>query len=572
VRNTNVLYQKRGNIMSTKFDKISIISKIARIEDKATGIFGEQFEIHLSPDEVRQLTLPPSSVNDLRTLENALLDHGAVLPSDLQERKAKLDELAKSEAENQHVYEAQGGWLEPGKTFVLPDGAVSANTTNIIGVSPSFVVADSKGARKASGTPTSWRDGVGQLSRLSSIMMFTTSAAFAAPLLTMTGGESFGFCLYAPTRTGKSVATLVGASLIGIDDKNNLIDWNLTEAHLEQRLREYNDLLFPVDDLEAMHGKDREKYLQLRILAYRLSQGSSKGRHSSFTKAHEGSHGRWKCIALTSAEKSIQDMAALAKLERQPGECLRLIDVPALLPGTKDIFDRAGTPTKYFEDWRDTTFTKIATECRQNHGAALKAYLERIVLAEFDVAEFARNAALTFVGHVVESGDGAVARDVAAKFGLVYAGGMLGIKFGIVPWQADELLDAIAKCYRAARDILPDEGVALRKGMGVLSACLGRLRRLKELEGDRSTDWDRIDGYRARSKHRNRYVIKREAFNAIFATTVQQDLVLRHLIRGEQITLAMSNGGSGTTIKPKKQFIWPDGQRRRSYELTFPRD
>jgi hypothetical protein len=87
--------------MSTKFDKISIISKIARIEDKATGIFGERFEIHLSPNEVRQLTLPPSSVNDLRTLDNALLDHGAVLPSDPQERKATLDELAKSETENQ---------------------------------------------------------------------------------------------------------------------------------------------------------------------------------------------------------------------------------------------------------------------------------------------------------------------------------------------------------------------------------------------------------------------------------------------------------------------------------------
>jgi hypothetical protein len=558
--------------MSTKFDKISIISKIARIEDRATGTFGERFEIHLSPNEVRQLTLPPSSVNDFRTLANALLDHGAVLPSDPQERKAKLDELAKSEAANHYVYEAQGGWLEPGKTFVLPDGAVSAKTTNIIGVSPSFVLADSKGARKSSGTLTSWREGVGQLSRLSSIMMFTTSAALAAPLLTMTGGQSFGFCLYAPSRTGKSVATLVGASLIGIDDKDNLIDWNLTQARLDERLAEFNDLLFPIDDLETMKGKDTEKYLQLRLLAYRLSQGSSTGRHSSFTKAHEGSHGRWKCIALTSAEKSIQDMAARAKQERQAGECFRLMDVPALLPGKEHIFDRASTPTENFEDWRDATFADIAIQCRQNHGAALGVYLEKIVLAEFDVAEVARNATSTFVGHVVESGDGAIARDVAAQFGMVYAGGLLGIKFGIVPWQPDELLDAIAKCYRAARDILPDEGVALRKGMGVLSACLGRLRRLKGLEGDRSTDWDRIDGYRARSKHRNRYVIKRDAFNAIFATTVQRDLVLRHLIRGEQITLAMSNGGSGTTIKPKKQFIWPDGQRRRSYELKFPRD
>jgi hypothetical protein len=154
----------------------------------------------------------------------------------------------------------------------------------------------------------------------------------------------------------------------------------------------------------------------------------------------------------------------------------------------------------------------------------------------------------------------------------VYAGGLLGIKFGIVPWQADELLDAIAKGYRRARDILPDEGVALRKGMEVLRACLGGLRRLKDLEGDRSTDWDRIEGYRAQSKHRNRYLIKREVFNAIFATTVQRDLVLRHLIRGEQIKLGTSKNGSGTADKLKKQFIWPDGQRRRSYELTFPRD
>jgi hypothetical protein len=133
------------------------------------------------------------------------------------------------------------------------------------------------------------------------------------------------------------------------------------------------------------------------------------------------------------------------------------------------------------------------------------------------------------------------------------------------------LLDAIAKCYRGARDILPDEGVALRKGMAALSARLGRLRRLKDLEADHSTDWDRIEGYRVLTKHRNRYVIKGEVFNAIFATTVQQELVLRHLIRSKKITLAVSNG-SGTTEKPKKQFIWPDDQRRRSYELKFPRD
>jgi uncharacterized protein (DUF927 family) len=224
----------------------STIYKSMRIEDKAKGKFEEYFEIQLSPTEVRQMKLPPSRVNDLRALEDELLDHGAVLPSDQQERRTRLGELAKSEAAEHFVYEARGGWISLGKTFVLSDGAVSAETTNVIGISPSLIAEDSKGIRKASGTLTSWRDGVGQLARLSSIMMFTTSAAMAATLLAITGNQSFGFCLYAPTRTGKSFATLVGASFIGIDDKDNLLDWNMTEAALEERLTEFTDL--PVSD------------------------------------------------------------------------------------------------------------------------------------------------------------------------------------------------------------------------------------------------------------------------------------------------------------------------------------
>jgi Domain of unknown function (DUF927) len=566
----------KDNSMTTTHDNTNpVVRKTARIEDRATGQFLEEIEFPVSPGETRRLQLLPSVVADPSKFEGSLIDRGARLPDDTQARKALLTEVAKSEAPNQYVYETRSGWLDPGKVFVLPDGAISVETTNIIGVSPSYSTSDPSGRRTNSGTPTSWRDTVGQISRLSSLLMFATSTALAAPLLAITGTQSFAFCLYGRTRSGKTIATLVGSSVIGIGRTENLIGWNITDARLEERLSEFNDLLFPIDDLSTMRGSDREKYLRIRNLTYRVSQGWSTGRHSSFTRAHEGAHGGWRCIALTSAEKSIRDMAADAKVERQQGEVLRLIDVPAVFPGSDHVFDRrsANVPIPNFKAWRDTTFAGIVADCEANHGAPLRQYLEEIITADFDVREMARDAAASFAQHVADVGDDVVARDVAKKFGLVYAGGLLGIRLGIVPWQQDELLDAIAKCYRGARSLLPDEGVALRQGLAILQTRLSGLARAKLLKRHASTDWDKLDGYWRRKSGQDRYVIKREVFNALFATATQKNLVLKHLMENGQIAMAVrKSGGASSERKPRGQFYWPDGERRRSYEITFPRD
>jgi hypothetical protein len=558
--------------MNTKHtNSTPVLRKIARIEDKATEKFVEEIEFSDSPTGVRRRQLLPSIVSDPGKFESHILDFGAILPDDSEARKALLADVAKSKAPNHYVYEAQGGWLEPGKVFVLPDGAISAETTNVIGVSPSYATSDPSGRRTSSGDLTKWRDTVGQISRLSSLAMFAASTALAAPLLAITGGQSFGFCLYHRTRSGKTIATLVGSSVIGIGKPGNLISWNNTDAHLEQRLSEFNDLLFPIDDLSTMKGKSKtEKYLRIRETAYRVTQGWATGRHSSF---NEGAHSGWRCIMLTSAEKSIRDMATEVKVERQHGETLRLIDVPAVFDGLDHIFDRGSSPTQDWK-WRDRTFANIAADCEANHGTALRPYIEKIITADFSVREMAQQAVASFAEHVADTGDDVVARDVAAKCGLVYAGGLLGIKFGIVPWTQDELLDAIGKCYRAARDLLPDEGVTLRRGLAIVEARLNTLDRSRALKRKQltSTDWDRLDGYRKLLSGRDHYYMRREVFNALFATTAQKNLVLKHLIENGQITTAVAKGGGASAVrKPQDQFIWPDGGRRRSYEIVIPR-
>ena len=92
----------------------------------------------------------------------------------------------------------------------------------------------------------------------------------------------------------------MGASVIGMARIDDLMTWNIKDARLEERIAEFNDMLFAIDDISIMKGRDKEKYLRIRDLAYGISQGFATGRHSSFTKAHGGVHGSWRCIALTS--------------------------------------------------------------------------------------------------------------------------------------------------------------------------------------------------------------------------------------------------------------------------------
>jgi hypothetical protein len=273
---------------------------------------------------------------------------------------------------------------------------------------------------------------------------------------------------------------------------------------------------------------------------------------------------------LTSAEKSIRALAEKAKVEREQGETLRWIDVPATFGGRDHIFDRAASATQSSKKERGRVFANIVTDCEANHGVAIEEYVGRIINAEFDARDRARAAIASFVQHITDPSDGTVTRDVATKFGLVYAGGILGIELGIVPWQQDELLDAISKCYRGARDLLPDEGVALRQGMALLKGRLEGLPRRKVQKADEATDWGKVEGYRVRRDSGNRYIIKREVFNGIFASIAQRDLVVQHLIEENRIILALCKGGAAATPKPKQQFTWPDGERRRSYKIMIP--
>ena len=245
---------------------------------------------------------------------------------------------------------------------------------------------------------------VAQQARLSSIFMFAICVALAAPLLRIIEHQSFGICIAGRTRIGKTFATLFGASVRGIAriDDLDYVEYK-GEIRLEERLVEYNDSIFPIDDLNTMRGSDSDRFERIEDVAYLIEQGHQKGRHSFFAKAY-GAARRWRVILLTSNEHSVAELAGKLKQERRQGATVRLSDMPGQLNGLKHIFDRfkkaMDEPT--FERWRREQFTDIAQACAENHGAVFDRYIDRLILhGQEKVRKYVLKKVEFFVDNVV---------------------------------------------------------------------------------------------------------------------------------------------------------------------------
>lgn len=555
-----------------KAPKMIPVRKVARVRDKATGGYFEIIDFPVSEVERARLELPPSVVTDPGALERRLRDAGAILPK--KDIRDFLKSVAGRKAPVELTYEAQTGWSESRKLFVLNDGAIGATKQRILGVKQGSGAGKASGRLSSSGTWKSWRSTIGKATRFSSLLMCGACTAFAAPLLSIVGSQSFTICIAGPSRSGKSITALVAGSIIGIGKASDFITWNITDARLEQRLSGFNDSVFPIDDLMALRDqRDRDRYLRIQSIAYKLAQGWATGRHDSFANSR-GGHAGWRTIALTSNEVSIRDLARKVGTERQRGEAIRLIDLPALDEGQDHIFDRL--PRKLtgrsIVDWKREKFAEIADACEKNHGAAYRRYIGSLIAMGTRLEPFVRNRISHFIGHVQDDQDTDLSRDIAKRFAILYAGGMLAGRAELVGWESKELLAAIRKCYLKARDMLPDDNQLLRSGIEVLAQKLESLPRMSAQNAGHFDNrrCNGLDGIRKLGQGRI-YLIKRNSFDRLFVSQPQRAMVEDWLLTTNRLAKALPKGRSANSAAAKEQHFWPDGLRRRSLEIRWCR-
>jgi len=561
---------KRKTRLKTATPAVPRIRKIQRIHDKVADKFLEVVEFTMNNGERRRFEWPPSVVHDPRLFEKELRDKGALLPPKEKVRHY-LEAVAAQKCPRELIYAERTGWTEDGKVFVFVDGASGPNTKDIRGINLADLPSDETGRVSRKGSVESWKSNVAANAAFSSLFIFGGCVAFAAPLLKPAQETSFAICLSADTRTGKTKATVIGSSIIGVGTPENLIKWLITDARLDERLPEHNDSIFPIDDFQALEDQDG-RYERIQSLSYRVAGGAGKARSKAYTTRHGMGNVRWRCIALTSSEKSIKELAKLAGHTRRGGDAVRLIDVPALLDGEGHIFDRLPSDLngKSLPKWKADKFAELESACSASHGVVFPEYIKYLIAQGERLASRVKRLRDKFTEYVADAYDDDQTRDIARKFALLYAGGILARGAKLVDWDEETILTSVAKFYVAARELLPNDGILLRDGIDLLKEKIATFQQVQIGDERPRKSCDYWEGLQKRVLGNYTCLITREAFDKTFISRAQRVLVERWLIENGMVTLAQKQ--SGSTPTPRAQHLWPDKQRRRSIEIKWKGD
>ena len=526
--------------------------KLYRISDKQSSTVIDVVQFPTADGKVDTIELPPSIVAKPQILLSTLLDHNAALPADASARKDIAHKLAAETPNRFLIRAASTGWVNGTSTYVLANDALGKDGHKYAG-GPIF---PNEFRLRTVGDLETWKKTASKLALLSSPWVCAMCTPFAAPLLKFSGVDPFTLCLSGTTHSGKSLGTLLAGSVIGFGEKDQLPTWQISKARLQERLPAYNDSMFALDDLENSDGGEKDQYLRVRALAYKIANGSGMERSKTYDKAHNLTHEKWRVIALTSAEITIARKASYSGEKRKNGEALRLIDLPVISDRTGDIFDRVGSDQNRLA-WAQKQFGKVVKACKENHGTAQRAYIAAIIQLGNKLEPTIKAHIEEFLALVNDECTTSQANALARRFGLLFAGGAMAIKFKLVAWTMPELEQAISCCFSRARNLLQDEDSVLRDGRVLLAKWLtDTSSKLNKGESDKSLA-ARLVGMG------DVFLIPRITFNGIFHSRTQKTAVENWLLQNRYLT-------RGNHQDAQEQHIWPDGERRRSVRLNWP--
>jgi uncharacterized protein (DUF927 family) len=395
------------------------------------------------------------------------------------------------------------GWNETYKHYVLPDTCISLSgaeeTTFHSSVDHRF---------KTAGTLVEWKENVGNLCEGNSRLTLAASMAFAAPLLGLIDGtEPGGAHLVGPSSLGQSTALVVAGSVWGGGprDVGFVRSWRRTANGLEAIAQLHNDCLLCLDEISQMEAREANE------AAYLLANGHGKSRMSKSIEARKPL--RWRLLFLSSGERTLSDHAGTAGKETQAGTEVRMLNIPA----------DAGAGLGLFETLHGfSTAAEFARRVKDNalryYGHPSREFIRWLLANMDDAVEFAREHRDEFIKVNAAGANGEVVR-VAARMGLISAGGVLARSAGIWDLSQDAIVDSIKRCFRAwliERGIGANQASDLERSIAKVRNFIeahGSSRFLKRYCGE---DEDRVvhnqAGILAISEHDCRYLIFTETF------------------------------------------------------------
>ena len=357
------------------------------------------------------------------------------------------------------------GWH--GGVFVMPERTIGEADERILYQSATAA----PGTFKQKGKLAEWQKHVAASCAGNSRLVFAVSAAFAAPLLHITGMESGGIHLRGDSSTGKTTALRVGSSVWG--GPEYMQRHRATDNGAEGLATQHTDCLLVLDEISQADPK------AVGETVYMYANGAGKVRANRTGSMREPAS--WRVLFLSSGEAGLAEHMALAGRKPKAGMEVRLLDIPADAGQGLGLFDTL------HDHASGAAFSKTITEAAlKYYGTPALAFLAKLVEHLDKLPGMVKEAQRGFNARNLSDDAGGQAHRAALRFALVGAAGEIATAWKITGWHQGEAMLAAETCFKAW---LSQRGGA---GNQETAAMLAQVRQFFELHGDaRFVDWER---------------------------------------------------------------------------------
>lgn len=225
--------------------------------------------------------VPQALIEEAHNLRKLLRSWGLRITTDAGKRFLH-EFLAIFKTEKRVRLVSKFGWHH--STFVLPDEIFGESAKE--SYCPHEAVGQHGYLQK--GSVEDWKNNVGKYCKGNSRLIFSGSAAFAAPLLEPLGIEGGGVHLEGASSIGKSIILKMASSING-DPKIYVHTWRTTDNALESTCLLRNDSLLVLDEIGEMDPKT------LGETAYMIANGSGKKEPTKLVMENHLKNGKLYC-------------------------------------------------------------------------------------------------------------------------------------------------------------------------------------------------------------------------------------------------------------------------------------
>lgn len=396
----------------------------------------------------------------------ALLSMGLQISTMTKARNLLTQHIQTAKIEARARCVERTGWHDG--SFVMPNKTIGSNQQEKIIFQSA---ANTQSTFKQKGSLAAWQENISKPCAGNSRLVFAISAAFASPLLEVTGMESGGVHFRGDSSTGKTTALRVASSVWGGLDY--LQRWRATDNGLESLAAQHSDCLLVLDELSQVDPKSAGE------VAYMLANGSGKVR--SIRTGAMRDTATWRLLFLSSGEAGLTEHMALAGRKPKAGQEIRLLDIPADAGRGFGIFDTL------HDHIGGAAFSKVLNDAvAKYYGVASIAFLSKLVENLDKINTHVKKLQKEFIDKHLNSEAGGQANRAALRFALIAAAGEIATVWGITGWNSGEAIQAADTCFKAW---LTQRGGA---GNAEERAMLAQVQRFFELHGEsRFSDWER---------------------------------------------------------------------------------